>query len=93
MLTYIVSRQQREVLQPDKDQKLLKKKTKRAGRERVLGVLVPLRDLCYILRKNCIRCYRHPGEDGKRGYEKGQGQEATKRAHEMLRLRCSSLFL
>ena len=44
-------------------------------------------------RKYYIRCYRHPGEQGKRGSEEGQRQEATERAHEMLHLWCTSSFL
>ena len=51
VLTYTVSKQQREVLHPDRDKKLLKKETKGAGRERVMGVLVPPRDQYHILRK------------------------------------------
>ena len=51
MLTCIVNRQQREVLHWGKNKELLKKETKRTERDRVLGVLIPLRDQCYILKK------------------------------------------
>ena len=50
VLICIVNRQQREVLHRDKNKKLLKKKTKRAGGERVLEVLVLPSDQFYILR-------------------------------------------
>ena len=50
MLTCTVSRQQREVLRQDRNRKLLKKETKRARGERVLGVLVPPRDQFHTLK-------------------------------------------
>ena len=48
MLICTVSKQQRGVLHQDKNKKLLKKETKRARGERVMGVLVPLRNQCHI---------------------------------------------
>ena len=51
MLTCTGSKQQREVLCQDKNRKLLKKETKKAGGERVLGVLVPRRDQFHKLKR------------------------------------------
>ena len=51
VLTYTVNRQQREVLRRDRNRKRLKKETKRAGGERVLGELVPPKDQCHRLKR------------------------------------------
>ena len=73
MLTCIVSKQQREVLHWDRNKKLLKKETKRAGGGRVLELPVPPRDQCLMLRK--VLYPQLQATKGKR--EKGQ-QERTK---------------
>ena len=54
VLTCIVSRQKREVLRWDRNRKLLIKETKRAGGERVLGVLVPPRDQFHRIEESTV---------------------------------------
>ena len=51
VLTCTVYTQQREVLRWDRNKKLLIKETKKAGGERVLGVLVPPRDQFHKLKR------------------------------------------
>ena len=76
VLTCIVNRQQREVLHQDRDRKLLKKETKRAGGERVLGVLVPPRDQFHKLKRvlyPLLQAPRGTREKGQRGRTKARG--------------------
>ena len=67
MLTCIVNRQQREVLCYNRDRKLLKKETKRAGGGRVLGELVPPKDQFHKLKRvlyPLLQALRGTGEKG-----------------------------
>ena len=77
MLTCTVNRQQREVLHKDRNKKLLKKETKRAGGERVLGVLVPPRDQFHTLKTVLYPMLQAPR--GTR--EKGQRERTRARGH------------
>ena len=76
MLTCTVNRQQREVLRRDRNRKLLKKETKRAGGERVLGELVPPKDQFHKLKKvlyPLLQAPRGTREKGQRGRTKARG--------------------
>ena len=76
VLTCIVSRQQREVLGRGKNRKLLKKETKKAGGERVLGVLVPPRDQFHKLKRvlyPLLQAPRGTRDKGQRGRTKARG--------------------
>ena len=76
MLTYTVNRQQREVLRQDRDKELLKKGTKRAGGERVLGELVPPKDQFHKLKRvlyPLLQAPRGTREKGQRGRTRASG--------------------
>ena len=76
VLTCTVNRQQREVLHRDRNRKLLKKETKRAEGERVLGVLVPPRGQFHRLKKvlyPLLQAPRGTREKGQRGRTKARG--------------------
>ena len=76
MLTCTVNRQQREVLRRDRNRKLLKKETKRAGGERVLGELVPPKDQFHKLKKVLYPLLQAPRgirEKGQQGRTKARG--------------------
>ena len=92
MLTCTVNRQQREVLYQDRNKKLLIKETKRVGGERVLGVLVPPRDQFHKFKRVLYPLLQAPRGTREKGSKKGQRQEATEVAYEMLCLWCTSSF-
>ena len=76
MLTCTINRQQREVLRRDRDKKLLKKETKSAGGERVMGELVPPKDQFHKLKRVLYPLLQAPNgtrQKGQRGRTKASG--------------------
>ena len=78
MLTYTVSRQQREVLHPDRNKKLLIKETKRVGGERVLGGAGPSKGSVSQIEESSVSAAAGTqGNKGKGAARKDKRQKAT----------------
>ena len=75
MLTCTVNRQKREVLHQDRNKKLLKKETKRAGGERVSGGAGPSKGLVSQIEESIVSAAAGTqGNKGKGAARKDKGK-------------------